>query len=171
MAGVPIQSWTISGDASDLDRGHAGRFCGTATPITKITCVRYDRPCACTSKSAELRPGCTYRGIGKGTVGKWLLLARAAGVDWAGAQTLSDKQLEERLYRPAVPRDVTEGSGTVDHLDKQKTGDWSPTAARRRGNSRIVRSRELGPASSQCPDAHQQPDSIQMVAALEVAPQ
>ena len=29
-------------------------------------------------------------GIGKGTVGKFLLLARAAGVDWAVAQTLSD---------------------------------------------------------------------------------
>ena len=43
-------------------------------------------------------------GIGKGTVGKFLLLARAAGVDWAVAQTLSDEELEERLYRPAVPR-------------------------------------------------------------------
>ena len=43
-------------------------------------------------------------GIGKGTVGKFLLLARAAGVDWAVAQTLSDDELEERLYRPAVPR-------------------------------------------------------------------
>ena len=43
-------------------------------------------------------------GIGKGTVGKFLLLARAAGVDWAVAQALSDDELEERLYRPAVPR-------------------------------------------------------------------
>jgi transposase len=43
-------------------------------------------------------------GIGKGTVGKFMLLARAAGVDWAVAQTLSDAQLEARLYRPAVPR-------------------------------------------------------------------
>jgi transposase len=43
-------------------------------------------------------------GVGKGTVGKFILLARAAGVDWAVAQTLSDEQLEARLYRPAVPR-------------------------------------------------------------------
>lgn len=43
-------------------------------------------------------------GIGKGTVGKFVLLARAAGVDWAVAQTLSDEELETRLYRPAVPR-------------------------------------------------------------------
>ena len=42
--------------------------------------------------------------IGKGTVGKFLMLARAAGVDWAMAQTLSDEELEARLYRPAVPR-------------------------------------------------------------------
>ena len=43
-------------------------------------------------------------GIGKGTVGKVVLLARAAGVDWALAQTLSDEELEARLYRPPVPR-------------------------------------------------------------------
>ncbi len=43
-------------------------------------------------------------GIGKATVGKFMLLARAAGVDWALAQTLTDEQLEGRLYRPAVPR-------------------------------------------------------------------
>jgi transposase len=43
-------------------------------------------------------------GIGKGTVGKFIVLARAAGVDWAVAQTLSDEELEARLYRPAVPR-------------------------------------------------------------------
>jgi transposase len=43
-------------------------------------------------------------GIGKGTVGKFMLLARAAGVDWGVAQTLSDEELEARLYRPAVPR-------------------------------------------------------------------
>ncbi len=43
-------------------------------------------------------------GIGKGTVGKFILLARAAGVDWTVAQTLTDEALEARLYRPAVPR-------------------------------------------------------------------
>lgn len=43
-------------------------------------------------------------GLGKGTVGKFMLLARAAGVDWAVAQSLTDEQLEARLYRPAVPR-------------------------------------------------------------------
>jgi transposase len=43
-------------------------------------------------------------GIGKATVGKFMLLARAASVDWALAQSLSDDELEARLYRPAVPR-------------------------------------------------------------------
>src|SRR5574340_1466379 len=43
-------------------------------------------------------------GIPKATVGKFARLARAAGVDWAVAQTLSDDELEARLYRPAVPR-------------------------------------------------------------------
>jgi transposase len=58
----------------------------------------------------QLEAGLSYAeiaravGIGKGTVGKILLLARAAGVDWALAQTLTDEELEARLYRPAVPR-------------------------------------------------------------------
>ena len=43
-------------------------------------------------------------GVGKGTVGKFILLARAAGVDWTVAQTLGDEELEARLYRPPVPR-------------------------------------------------------------------
>ena len=43
-------------------------------------------------------------GIGKGTVGNMVLFARAAGVDWAVAQTLSDAELEARIYRPPVAR-------------------------------------------------------------------
>jgi hypothetical protein len=42
--------------------------------------------------------------ISKSVVGKYVSLARAAGVDWALAQTLSDAELEARLYRPAMPR-------------------------------------------------------------------
>ena len=42
--------------------------------------------------------------ISKSVVGKYVSLARAAGVDWELAQTLSDEALEARLYRPAVPR-------------------------------------------------------------------
>ena len=42
--------------------------------------------------------------ISKSVVGKYVLLARVAGVDWDTAQTLSDEALESRLYRPAVLR-------------------------------------------------------------------
>jgi transposase len=42
--------------------------------------------------------------ISKSVVGKYVLLARVAGVDWAAADGLSDEALEARLYRPAVPR-------------------------------------------------------------------
>ena len=41
--------------------------------------------------------------IGKTTVGDVVLKARAAGVTWLVAQTLSDDALEARLYRPPVP--------------------------------------------------------------------
>jgi len=43
-------------------------------------------------------------GIPKATVGKYARLARAAGVDWTIAHSLSDEELEARLYQPAVPR-------------------------------------------------------------------
>ena len=43
-------------------------------------------------------------GIPKATVGKTLLMARAAAVDWATAQTLTEDELEARLYKPPVPR-------------------------------------------------------------------
>jgi len=42
--------------------------------------------------------------ISKSVVGKYVSLARVAGVDWELAQALSDEDLEARLYRPAVSR-------------------------------------------------------------------
>ena len=42
--------------------------------------------------------------ISKSVVGKYVLLARVAGVDWPVAEGLSDETLEARLYRPPVPR-------------------------------------------------------------------
>ena len=42
--------------------------------------------------------------IAKSSAGKYVSLARAAGVDWDVAQTLTDDVLEARLFRPAVPR-------------------------------------------------------------------
>lgn len=43
-------------------------------------------------------------GVPKSTIGKLVSMARAVGVDWALAQSLSDEELEARLYRPPVPR-------------------------------------------------------------------
>ena len=42
--------------------------------------------------------------ISKSAAAKYVSLARAGGVDWALAQTLSDEELERRLYRPQLPR-------------------------------------------------------------------
>ncbi len=42
--------------------------------------------------------------VSKSVVGKYVSLARAASVDWAGAQSLSDEDLDARLFRPALPR-------------------------------------------------------------------
>mgnify|MGYP000942125523 FL=1 len=58
----------------------------------------------------HLEAGLTYAQVGraldmpKSTVGKFALLARAAGVDWPTAQNLDDDELQTRLFRPAVPR-------------------------------------------------------------------
>ena len=43
-------------------------------------------------------------GVPKSTVAKMVSMARAADVDWALAQTLTDAELEARVYRPPVPR-------------------------------------------------------------------
>jgi transposase len=51
-----------------------------------------------------LRECARVLGIAKTTIGDIVRKARAAGVDWALAQTLTDDELEARLYRPAVPR-------------------------------------------------------------------
>ena len=42
--------------------------------------------------------------IAKSSAGKYVLLARVAGVDWGVAQALTDGELEARLFRPPVPR-------------------------------------------------------------------
>ena len=58
----------------------------------------------------HLQAGLSYNEVGralkisKSVVGKYVSLARVAGVDWELAQTLSDEDLEARLYRPALPR-------------------------------------------------------------------
>ena len=59
----------------------------------------------------HLQAGLSYNEVGralkisKSVVGKYVSLARVAGVNWEVAQTLSDEDLEARLYRPALPRD------------------------------------------------------------------
>jgi transposase len=58
----------------------------------------------------HLQAGLSYNEVGralkisKSVVGKYVSLARVAGVDWAVAQTLTDDELEDRLYRPPLPR-------------------------------------------------------------------
>ena len=42
--------------------------------------------------------------ISKSVVGKYMSLARVAGVDWSVALTLSDEELEAKLYKAALPR-------------------------------------------------------------------
>jgi hypothetical protein len=42
--------------------------------------------------------------ISMSAAAKYVSMARAAGVDWALAQTLSDEELEACLYRPPLPR-------------------------------------------------------------------
>ena len=48
----------------------------------------------------SLRDCAQALGMPKSTVGEAVRMARVAGVDWAVAQSLSDEELEARLYRP-----------------------------------------------------------------------
>jgi transposase len=58
----------------------------------------------------------------KSTVGKIVHLARAAEVDWAVAQQLSDAELEARLYRPPVPRASTQLEPDYAHIHLKRPG-------------------------------------------------
>ncbi len=42
-------------------------------------------------------------GLGSGTVGTTVLRARAAGLDWAQVESLTDEVLEARVYGPPTP--------------------------------------------------------------------
>ncbi len=58
----------------------------------------------------HLQAGLSYSEVGrslkisKSTAGNYGSLARVAGVDWAVAQTLTDEELEARLFLPSLPR-------------------------------------------------------------------
>ena len=58
----------------------------------------------------HLQAGLSYGEVGrtlkisKSVAGKYVSVARVAGVDWAVAQTLTDEELQARLYRPGLPR-------------------------------------------------------------------
>ncbi|MBV8035530.1 MAG: IS21 family transposase, partial [Pelomonas sp.] len=58
----------------------------------------------------HLQAGLSYNEVGralkisKSVVGKYVSLAKVAGVDCAVADSLSDEALEALLYRPALPR-------------------------------------------------------------------
>jgi transposase len=58
----------------------------------------------------HLQAGLSYNEVGralkisKSAVGKYVSQARVAGVDYQVAESLSDEELEAKLYRPALPR-------------------------------------------------------------------
>ena len=52
-------------------------------------------------------------GISKTTVSDIAMYARDAGVDWALASTLSDDELQARLYPPPRPRSSTRCSASI----------------------------------------------------------
>src|SRR5665647_445410 len=57
--------------------------------------------------------------ISKSVVGKYMSLARVAGVDWSVAQTLSDQELESRLYRPALARNSKQQLPDFAHVHQE----------------------------------------------------
>ena len=62
--------------------------------------------------------------ISKGALGKYVSLARVAGVDFAVADGLSDEALEARLYRPAGARSshqLAPNFGVV-HQERKRPG-------------------------------------------------
>ena len=73
----------------------------------------------------HLQAGLSYNEVGralkisKSVVGKYVSLARVAGIDWAVAQTLSDEELEARLYRPALTRATLQVAPDFGHVHQE----------------------------------------------------
>ena len=98
-------------------------------------------------------------GISKSTVIEIASYARVASVDWALAQTLSDEELQSRLYKPPVPRASRHLEPDFAHIHRPRTAPprrhpatavgGVPTATRRSGLQiqRLLRKvPSLGPA-------------------------
>lgn len=58
-------------------------------------------------------------GISKSTVSEIASYARVAGVDWALAQTLSDEELQSRLYKPPVARESRHLEPDCAHIHRE----------------------------------------------------
>ena len=58
-------------------------------------------------------------GISKSTVSDIASYARAAGVDWALAQALSDEELQARLYKPPVARESRHLEPDYAHIHRE----------------------------------------------------
>lgn len=64
--------------------------------------------------------------ISKSVAGKYVPLARAAGVDWNAAQSLTDEELEARLYRPALRDRATSWPRTSPWCTRSSSAPASP---------------------------------------------
>ena len=64
--------------------------------------------------------------ISKSVVGKYVLLARVAGVDWELAQTLSDEELEARLFRRRCRVRATTWPLTLPSFTRNSSARGSP---------------------------------------------
>ena len=69
--------------------------------------------------------------VSKKTVGKMVLFARAAGVDWAVAQTLNDAELEARLYPPPGPRSSRQPKPDYAWILQELKRRWKNSSCRR----------------------------------------
>ena len=88
------------------DRSQAHRFLRTEPMPTHRVTMRQIRE----TLRLHLQARLSYSEVGralkvsKSVAGKYITLARVAGVDWDLVRTFSNEDLEARLYRPALPR-------------------------------------------------------------------
>ena len=93
-------------------------------PTTRITMRRIRE-----TLRLHLQAGLSYNGVGralkisKSVAGKYVSLVRVAAVDWDVAQTLTDDELEARLFRPAVPRSSHQLAASSSAAHRQTLGE------------------------------------------------
>ena len=96
------------------------------TPRVLMSKIRQALQLLAGDSGLSMRQVAAALGVSKTTVSEIALYARDAGVDWPLASTLSDDELQARLYPPPRPRSRSEERRVGKECSLPCRSRWSP---------------------------------------------